>query len=216
MNTPFPPYTMLVTGASGALGSVLVSEALAAGWNVVAWDRGTVDVTNDAMVERAVAQFHGPIHACVHCVGGIIAGNPIEVSSAEDFMTMYVMNTLSAYIVARHLLPHMYKQGYGSFLAIASQSVVHPVPNRAAYSASKAALASLMSSIAEEGRPFNVRANTLVPSIIRTPANLEWASAGQAEDWISPEQLARTALLVSDPSNAMSGALIPVFGNIPF
>lgn len=207
---------MLVTGASGSVGSAVVSEARSAGWHVVAWNRETVDVTNDAMVHQAVAQLRRPIHACVHCVGGIVAGSPLEKTSVEDFMDMLTTNTLSAYIVLRHVLPHMYEQGCGSILAIASQSTMHPVANRAAYSASKAALVSLMASVAEEGRPFNVRANTLVPSIIRTTANLAWASPGQADDWVSPEEIARTALLVSDPANAMSGALIPVFGNIPF
>jgi NAD(P)-dependent dehydrogenase (short-subunit alcohol dehydrogenase family) len=216
MNTnSYQPY-MIVTGASGALGSVIVDAAQRAGWIVLAWDRDVVDVTDDRSVQSAFESIPHRVDSIVHCVGGIIAGKTVQDTSASDVEAMISLNLLSAFTVARHGLPRMYSQGGGSFVGIASQSILHPVPERSAYSAAKAGLASLMSSIAEEGRSANVRANTIVPGILRTAANLAWAAPGQDTSWIRPEEVAETVLHLCSPQCAISGAVIPMLKNLPF
>lgn len=205
----------LVTGAAGNLGRIVVNVMQDAGWTVQGVDRET-DLGDAVQTRRRFDDIGRGCKAVIHLVGGIVAGKPIEQTSPEDMQSMLSLNTVTTFNVMRATIPLMQDSGGGSFIAIGAQAVLHPVSNRAAYASSKAAVVSLVQSMAEEGRQKSIRANCILPSIIRTPANLEWAEGDMDKDWITPEEIARTIVHLSDPGCGVSGAVIPMYGRLPY
>lgn len=208
--------SVLLTGATGDLGTVVHHVMLDAGWNVLSLQRPDVDLTSDSSTASACANLPADLAAIVHLTGGIVAGQSVAQTTASDVDRMFSLNVVTAFNLFRHALPVLERNGGGSVVVIGAQSVLHPIANRSAYSASKAALVSLAQSIAEEGRTTNIRANAILPSIIRTPANLAWAQGGEEHAWVRPEDIAATIVHLCDPLCAISGAVIPMFGGKAF
>jgi len=206
----------IVTGASGGLGRVVVSTLQQRGWNVVGLTSADGDLTDATIAANLIQKHSEGLSGLVHLAGGIIAGAPLEELKLDDLHRMYQLNVVTTFNVLSAALPIMKGQGAGSIVTIGSQSVVHPVANRAAYASMKAAVVAMTQAVAEEGRAHQVRANVILPSIIRTEANLLWADEVESKGWPTPEQISRTIADLLDPASAVSGAAIPIFGTIPF
>ncbi len=107
----------------------------------------------------------------------------------------------------------MRKAGAGRIVAIGSRAGVQPAANIVAYSASKAALVSLVQTAALENRDAGITANVILPGTIDTPANRKSDPTAGNSTWIAPERLAALALfLISDAAAQITGAAIPVYG----
>ena len=208
--------SVVLTGIKGNLGVVVEAVLHQRGWNVIGMDRHDADLTDAEAVKHAITAIPTPLTAVVHLVGGIKAGTPIEETSTAVLMDMFMLNVVTAYNVMSAAIPAMKRAGGGCFVSMGAQSVLHPVKDRAAYSAAKSALVSLTLSLAEEGRPHNIRANSILPSIIKTPSNMEWATEEESKQWVTREQIASAIADLIDPSSGVSGAVIPMFGHIPF
>ena len=90
---------------------------------------------------------------------------------------------------------------------------MEPQPTIAAYSASKAALVSLIHSVAKENKDRGVTANIILAGTMDTPANRAAEPGADVSQWIDPQQVANLALwLASESASAISGAAIPVYG----
>ncbi|MCO6467184.1 MAG: SDR family NAD(P)-dependent oxidoreductase [Bradyrhizobiaceae bacterium] len=207
---------VLVTGANGALGSVVCRHLLTEGWDVIAVDRHNADVLDAKAMKSFVGTLDMDVVGLVHTVGGITAGTPVQEMDASDMQQQLQLNMMSAFNVVHAVLPGMIRAGGGSIVTIGAKDVLHPMPNRTAYAASKAALVAFTRSLAEEGKATNVRANVIIPSIIATAANMEWGSAEDVATWVTPEQVANTIAMLLDPASAVSGALIPMYGKVGF
>jgi NAD(P)-dependent dehydrogenase (short-subunit alcohol dehydrogenase family) len=126
---------------------------------------------------------------------------------------MLDLNLRSAFHILRAVIPVMRASGSGRIVAIGSRAAVEPQPSIAAYSASKAALVSLMRTVALENKDHGVTANVILPGTMDTPANRASEPAADFTRWIDPQQVANLALwLVSDAASQVTGALIPVYG----
>ena len=78
---------------------------------------------------------------------------------------------------------------------------------------SRAAVASITQSLAEELKPENILVNAVLPSVMDTPANRRAIPNADFSKWPSVEQVADSMVFLASPSNAlMSGALLPVYG----
>jgi len=77
----------------------------------------------------------------------------------------------------------------------------------------KAAVLAFANAVAVEYRRQHVRCNTVLPSVIDTPANRRSMPDANVDHWVTPEQIAPVILfLASDASAPTSGAQIPVYG----
>ncbi|RMF33638.1 MAG: SDR family oxidoreductase [Chlorobiota bacterium] len=222
---------VLITGAAGGLGQHVTQLFLNRGWEVIAtalteeeqrW-LGSLprcrtilcDVTRTDQVAQLAAELPPTLDAVVHLVGGIRAGKPIEDTADEDFHFMWQLNAQSTYLILRATLPIL-KRTAGSFVAIGAKTVLHTETNKALYGAAKAAVVHLVLAAAEEGRASGMRANVIVPSILRTEANLQWARNGEEQGWVDPNDVAEMiAFLCSDAARGVTGCIVPMYGKIP-
>jgi NAD(P)-dependent dehydrogenase (short-subunit alcohol dehydrogenase family) len=90
---------------------------------------------------------------------------------------------------------------------------VAPFPGAAGYVTSKAAVLAVANAVAVEYRKQGVRANTVVPAVIDTPANRAAQPDADFSRWVAPAEIAQVILfLAGDASAPTSGASIPVYG----
>jgi NAD(P)-dependent dehydrogenase (short-subunit alcohol dehydrogenase family) len=221
---------ILITGAKGGLGTFVTEAFLAAGAKVIGVSRSIQQSdfshpeftampaelsTGDAagkLAAAVVAQF-GRIDSLVHVMGAFAGGKSIAETDDATFEKMIELNYRAAFFVARAVLPQMRQQGSGSILAVASRQGVEPGPMVGAYSASKAALVSLIHTIALENKDRGVSANTVLPGTMDTPINRSVMPGADTSQWVQPSQVAALLVhLASDAAAQITGAAIPVYG----
>ncbi|MBN1998725.1 SDR family oxidoreductase [candidate division KSB1 bacterium] len=228
--------TAIITGATGALGSVMVKYFLRHNYKVagIARDETTLkslgagnlpdylpvaaDVTVEKEVEAAfiktVNKF-GPIDVLVHCAGGFRAGRLVRDMDMVEWDLMMDLNLKSAFLCGKYAMQSMMKQKSGKIITISALAVKNPGPKKAAYLASKAGLVTLTKALAAEGKNDNIQVNAVAPSIIRTPANEQAMPQADFTEWVEPEKIAETVLfLCSDHANRISGTIIEMPGKV--
>lgn len=173
-----------------------------------------VDLTDEnavaALAERVRDATGGRVHALVHLAGGFVSSGQVADSDASLWTRQFLVNATTAYVTARAFLP-MLRTSKGAIVFFASEAVLPGARTAgiSAYAASKAALASLMQSIAQEEAARGVRANAVAPTAIRTAANL--AAMGADAAYVTREDVAKVVLwLCSDDARTVSGQVVPV------
>lgn len=222
--------TALITGAKGGLGRFVTQTFLSAGAEVVGVSRSieqadfadarftavAVELSSgDAArgVAEAAVRRSKRIDILVHLVGGFAGGAPVADTDDTTFEHMLDVNLRSAFYMIRAVLPAMRAAGTGRIVAIGSRAAVEPQPLIAAYSASKAALVSLVQSVAMENKDRGITANIILPGTMDTPGNRAADPKADYSKWVDPQQVANLALwLASDAAWQVSGAVIPVYG----
>jgi NAD(P)-dependent dehydrogenase (short-subunit alcohol dehydrogenase family) len=222
---------VLVAGGTGALGSAVVRELLAAGYDcTVTWiadaerERSEVDFGDRATLvradlvdpqggaEEAVAAVED-LEAVVDLVGGFFSGPRVHETAWEDFDRMLRLNVAPAFNLARAAMPRMLERGGGSFVAVSARPALKPFAGAAAYVTAKAAVLAFVQALDADYRQQGIRANAILPSVIDTPANRAGQPDADHSKWVQPEEIAKVVrFLVSDDSAVTSGAAIPVYG----
>jgi NAD(P)-dependent dehydrogenase (short-subunit alcohol dehydrogenase family) len=202
----------LITGASGGLGTFVTKAFLDAG-ALVETVPGKVTSGDDARAAvNTVIAKHGRIDALVHLVGAFDGGKAVAETSDQMLDKMLDLNLRVAFYMLRAVLPAMREQGAGRILAIGSRTAVEPQPMVGAYSASKAALVSLLKTVALETKDQGITANVILPGTMDTPANRKAMPTEDFSKWIQPEQVANLLVyLASDKATQITGAVIPIW-----
>jgi NAD(P)-dependent dehydrogenase (short-subunit alcohol dehydrogenase family) len=222
--------TALVTGANGGLGTHVTKALLDAGFVVVGLapkiqqaDFGHPNFTAlpasldslDAAKKAAdtvIARF-GRIDVLAHLVGGFAGGQTVADTDDAGFQRMFDMNLNSAFHMLRAVIPHMRKAGAGRIVAIGSRAAEDPGPTVGAYSASKAALVSLIRTVAVENKDAGLTANVILPGTMDTPANRKAMPGADTSTWVQPASVASLIVwLAGDAGKDVTGAAIPVYG----
>lgn len=176
-----------------------------------------VDVTDDTSVREAVGNIetaHRAIDVLVNTVGGYAGGLKLWETDPRVFSQMLDLNLRSGYLLARNVVPVMLKQKSGAIVNIAAKAAFDHAAGASAYAASKAAAVAMMDCLAEDLKGTGVRVNSVLPSIIDTPANRRAMPNADFSKWPKPEEIARVILfLCSDEAQLIHGASIPVYGN---
>lgn len=213
----------LITGAKGGLGTTVTNAFLDAGANVIGVSRSIRPEdfphpnftsiaaslsTGDAarkVVAAALDRF-GRLDILVHVMGGFAGGQSVADTLDATIESMLDLNYRAAFHVLRAVIPPMRAQGSGRILAVASRQAVEPAAGVGAYSASKAALVSLVGTVALENKDAGITANTVLPGGMNTPGNpggnlIETAHVASLLLW-----------LASGAAAAVTGAAIPIYG----
>jgi len=186
--------TAVVIGGTSGIGLALARGLAVAGADVVATGRRadlvraatreiealgrrslevTCDVTDESTLQRllksAISTFGG-VQILVNCAGRTKRTPTLELSDAEwnGIIETNLNGTLRACLVIGR---HMVEQSKGRIINIASLSSFVALYEVAAYSASKAAVASLTKSLAIEWAKRGVCVNAIAPGVFRTDLN---------------------------------------------
>jgi NAD(P)-dependent dehydrogenase (short-subunit alcohol dehydrogenase family) len=221
---------IVVTGAAGALGSKVAEVLAQAGLGVVGIDKagtipqtqalalglGGVDLLDEASTQAAFARIKealGSIDGLVNIAGGF-RWETVAKGSIETWDLLYQMNVRTAVIASRASLP-LFRASGGAIVNVGAAAALKAGLGMGAYAASKAGVARLTESLAEELKDQNVRVNAVLPSIIDTPANRKEMPDAAFDRWVTPASLAEVIrFLLSAESRDITGALIPVTGRV--
>jgi NAD(P)-dependent dehydrogenase (short-subunit alcohol dehydrogenase family) len=187
--------------------------------------RVTSDVTDLASLEAVLAaalKDLGKVDILVNCAGRTKRQPTLEVSE-EDWNAIFDTNLTGTLRACRVFGRPMLERGSGRIVNIASLSTFVALFEVAAYSASKAAVASLTKSLALEWGPRGVNVNAIAPGVFPTPLNrtlLEGTARGQEFLTRTPlrrfgrtEELQGAAVfLASDAASFVNGEVISVDG----
>jgi len=220
----------LVTGADGGLGTHVTRALLDSGATVAGISRNVQQASSDtssfvalsadlssaetakSAVDGIAARF-GRIDVLAHLVGGFTGGKTIAETDIATFQRMLDFNLNSAFYVLRAAIPHMRRAGAGRIVAIGSRAAEDPGPGVGAYSASKAALVSLIQTVALENKDLAITANVILPGTMDTPANRKDMPGADTSKWVQPASIASLIVwLASEAGKDVNGAVIPVYG----
>ena len=129
------------------------------------------------------------------------------------FSRMFDMNVNSTFHILRAVIPLMRTARSGRIVAIGSRAAEDPGAMVGAYSSSKAALVSLMRTVAIENKDVGITANVILPGTIDTAANRAVMPGADVSKWVKPESIASLIVwLAGDAASDVTGAVIPVYG----
>jgi 2-keto-3-deoxy-L-fuconate dehydrogenase len=200
--------TAFITAAAQGIGRATVELFAAQGARVIATDINEaalselnglagvetrrLDVLDRTAVNEAVADA-GPLDILFNCAGVVHSGTVLDCTDAElDFA--FALNVRAQMQTIQAALPGMLARGDGSIINMASvASSVKAVPNRFAYSVTKAAVIGLTKSIAADYVAKGIRCNAICPGTVDSPSLQERLRAG------GDYEAARAAFIARQP-----------------
>ncbi|MCG5241541.1 SDR family oxidoreductase [Azospirillum doebereinerae] len=128
-----------------------------------------LDVLDGAAVTATVAAI-GPVDTLFNCAGFVHSGSILDCDEqALDFS--FDLNVKSMHRMIRAVLPGMLERGRGAIVNMSSvSSSVKAVPNRFAYSVTKAAVIGLTKSVAADTVARGIRCNAICPGTVESPS----------------------------------------------
>lgn len=237
---------VLITAAGQGIGLASARAFAAAGAEVIATDIAIgalqdepgftalqLDVTS-AQAIAALSEQVGAVDVLFNCAGYVHAGSILDCDEAAWERSLQ-LNVTAMYRMIRATLPGMLARGGGSIINMASvASSIKGVPNRCAYTASKAAVVGLTKAVAADYIAQGIRCNAICPGTVDSPSLRsriaeQAALQGVAEEQVygqfvarqpmgrlgSADEIARLVLyLGSDASSYTTGALHVIDGGM--
>lgn len=131
----------------------------------------TVDVTREKEVEALIAgvvERHARLDILVNNAGYGIAGTVVDTSEA-DWDALMAVNVKGVFFGCKYAIPAMERQGGGAIVNTASAVAHVGIRDRAAYVASKGAVAALTRAMAIDHVGAKIRVNCVAPGTIESP-----------------------------------------------
>ena len=160
-------HVILVARDEAKLDEVRIAIQQAGG----AAETAALDLRSPAQIEAfgtRLRQEHSRCDVLVNNAGVAHTGKPLHELPLEQWQAVMETNLQAPYLMIRALAPLMIEARAGHIINISSLAGRNPLPNGAAYSASKWALNGLTYSVAEELRPHSIRVSVVAPGSVNT------------------------------------------------
>lgn len=214
----------IVTGGTGALGSVIVNRFAARGMKVYVPVRSMKRFMNifdssqkedakfdvllrryaiecDANDEDQVRVFcenvmkqEKRIDYLVNTIGGFHPKTNIEDMSTALVTGQLQLNFYPTFYFTKYALMYMKQNNYGRVISIGAKPALEASSGKFAYAFSKAGVVNLMQTLALELNDQDFTFNTIIPNIIDTPANRDSMPKADFSKWVKPEVIADKCL----------------------
>lgn len=219
--------TIVITGATGALGSKTAHAFAARGHSLALLDfdqskldslvrdlnlpgerlfTSIVDLRDAQAVHsaaEAVSARFGAVHGLIHLVGGWLGGKTIPETSEDDLTSMLGQHVWTTFHLFRSFMPILEKSNWGRVITVSPSTVSNPLPKRGVYTAAKAAQENLVLTLAAELKESNVTANIIQVKAI----DVDNKGTGTTPD----EIVAAMLYLFSEEAAKVNGARIPLY-----
>jgi 3-hydroxy acid dehydrogenase / malonic semialdehyde reductase len=181
---------VLVTGASGGMGTAICRALIADGRRVILADREAgpvqalaaelgssahavvLDITDAGAVEglpASVPQGFGPIEMLINNAGHDIGGRTrFDVGAMEDWAGIIETNLVGTLRVTRAILPDMVARNRGDIVMMSSINALRIIPDMAAYSTSKSAIHAFTETLRAELAETGIRVTEINPGLTKT------------------------------------------------
>jgi NAD(P)-dependent dehydrogenase (short-subunit alcohol dehydrogenase family) len=235
MNNPSSPLrsaqdkVILITGATGALGSKTARAFAARDYSLVLLDHNQsrldaltrdLSLSDDRLLasvvdlrdgvalrstaEAITAKFGG-IHALIHLVGGWVGDKTLLEASEEDLDFMLGQHVWTTFHLFRTFASQLSKNGWGRVVIVSASTVPNPPGKTGVYTAAKAAQENLVLTLSAELEEQGVTANIIQVRAIDVNATRK--GTGTTPD----EIVAAMLYLFSDEAAKVNGARIPLY-----
>jgi NAD(P)-dependent dehydrogenase (short-subunit alcohol dehydrogenase family) len=223
---------LVVTGADGALGQTVAATLSAYGAKLAllshavlgkakpqagAWQYGGIDLSVETAARSAmerVAQDAGRLDGLINVAGGF-RWEKISEGTIDGWDAMYKLNLRTAVLACQAALPYMLRSPSGRIVNVGAMGAQKAAAGMGPYAASKAGVAQLTASLADELKDRGITVNAILPSTLDTPKNRADMPQADFKRWVRLSEAAEViAFLVSDQASAVTGALIPVAGRV--
>lgn len=218
---------IVITGATGALGSKAAHAFAARGHSLVLLDNdqakldslgrdlnlpagrlytSVVDLRDGQAVRaaaEAVSAAFGSIHALIHLVGGWVGGKPLTDASMDDMDFMLGQHVWTTFHLFQAFTPQLTQSRWGRIMIVSASTVPNPPGNAGTYTSAKAAQENLVLTQAAELKDTGITANIIQVRAI----DVENKGKGTTPD----EIVAAMMYLFSDEAAKISGARLPLY-----
>lgn len=208
--------TVLITGASSGIGAAMAQKLTSLGWRVFGTSRKpqpdvpglewvAMDVCDDASVTAGLATVFERTERLdgLVCNAGWGIYGSIEETSLERARAQFETNVFGLLRVLTPVLRHMREQQRGRISLVGSLSGRAPIPFQGHYSATKAGIEALASSLANEVKPFGLHISLIEPGDINTPFNegMDWGEPDPASPYAERAALCEQTIRESLPKS---------------
>ena len=216
--------SVLLTGGSSGIGAATCQMLLAAGHQVISFDREpghisspnlqeiTVDLCDVEATRQQALEIAGrfPITTLIHNAGAV-RQQPVESATIADLGALTNLHVATPLVLLQAILPTMKAQRFGRVVLVSSRAILG-LANRSVYAATKAAMLGLARTWAVELGPHGITANVVAPGPIeatqvfhdiiprdspKLPGIIE---AIPVKRLGRPEEVARAILFFADPA----------------
>lgn len=234
----------MITGGAAGIGFASARKFVAEGWRVGLFDRDPAalgkartklegagaevltiegDAGREADLEafaEATRKAWGRIDTLVANAGVRVSGSILEATE-QDWEAILAVNLKGVAYASKAVIPTMQQQGSGAIVFISSLNALVPRSSMPIYDASKAALLSLMGSLAVTHGKDGIRINTICPGWTITDfhiRNAEKQGRTEADLWeqtrghgllgrpAKPEEIASSVFFFGSPNSAHTTA----------
>lgn len=173
------------------------------------------DLTDEKAISsfaKTVLQQYGRCDILVNNAGVGVSGKPLHEFTPEEWNKVIDTNLRAPYLTIRAFAPAMIAAARGHIINVSSLAGKNPLPNGAAYAASKWGLNGLTYSVAEELRGYGVRVSVVAPGSVDTSFGSGRAPA-QGKDrskMVKPEDVAHViaTIVTQAPNSFISEVLL--------
>ncbi len=218
---------IIITGATGALGSLTAKTFANMGHNLILLDMDankldsltrdlnlpserflsqTVDLLDahalQASLQVGLSKF-GSVHALFHLVGGWVGGKTFADTSHDDLEFMLNQHVRTTFNLFKYLSKPLSANNWGRVIIVSASTTANPAGKSGVYTPAKAAQENMILNLAAELKEYKVTANIIQVKAI----DVENKGTGTTP----AEIVSAMQYLFSDEASKVNGARVPLY-----